>query len=114
MHRRGREALAMLALQPLDDLGQRDVLHFGRHREDRRPERLDPARAPVAALRPRRRRARSQPEPPPLHRRRRRDPEPFRRRTAAHPGVYGVDHAPAKIKGKRSRHQGRPPLRPQP
>ena len=54
MHGRGRKALAVLDLEALGDLGQRDVHRLLDHGEDRRTEGLDPVGALVAALRARR------------------------------------------------------------
>lgn len=109
VHGRGREALPMPRLEPLRDLGQRDMNGRLDHSEDRRAERLDPVGTPVTALGARRDRAGFAPQPMPLHRHRRRDAEPRRSRTAARASVNRANDTLSKVEGKRSGHEGWPP-----
>lgn len=101
---RRREALSMLGLEPLGDLGdlvERDVHGLRDHGEDSRIERFDPAGALVAALRARREAARLAPEAVPLHRRRGCDAEPGGRRRQLWP-----ESIASTTRRRRSRERG--------
>jgi len=93
----------------LRDLGKRDVDLVGDEPENLCPVVLDPARTPVAPLRPRRDNARITPAANPFDGRRGRNPETLGRGATAQTGRNAINKTQAKIVGKRFGHAGRPP-----
>src|SRR5277367_4593624 len=106
---RRRKALAVIALETLGDLRERDVGCLGHERKDCLRERFDAIRAFVAALWSWLDRAGPSPQLMPLDGSRRRDAEAIGRSPPAHACIDRANHTQTKIPIQRLGHGGWPP-----